>query len=394
MINQRIQSKVAASSKQRHNSLINKASHRRALLPTTENVAKIEFSPTGTYDDKTDLNVVHGHVLNSFKKKKDQIPSLELQKTALEREFIKPMYTIVERNVMFGKITKIAEQIKQSGSAEDQEEYLERTSRILFEWKKIHEMSNQKVFGVAENFSPELLSLVRVFIQIASQYCPDLDMTLGVKNKPNACPYCRNEYTQSETEKIICETCNIYQANLHVNVTYGDIDRINSSNVNNYHNEENFDKAIDVLRGNVEAVYPKDFFKLCDDYCERKELSKSALLPETARIMFKELNYTNYDVVHLFLYQYIDRPLLNFEELIPRIKQDNKRFSQAYEKVKECRDSALNAQLVLYLLLRRIKFPCRRGDFKIPNTLEILRSSERNARRAFELLGWPYIDLS
>lgn len=378
---------------QKKGSLLAKPSFCKALIPSEDERAKIEFSPTGTYDDKTDLTIIHEFILEHFRKKKDSVDTLQQSYNKLAEEIRKDEYSIIEKKQMDNKLIKLRSMIKEYSSDEQMNEYNERIERIYGEWKSLREKTNKNIFGVEDVFSPQLLSLVRTFIQTASEYCKDLDMSLGVKNKFGFCPYCRMEYNQSDPEKIICETCNIYENHLNINVTYGDIDRINSSNVNNYHNEENFEKAIDILRGNVEANYPPDFFKKCDDYCNRHNIDKKTLLPEHARLLFKELKYSDYDTVHLFLYQYIERELLNFDKYIPVIKQDNKIFSPVYEEVKEDRESALNAQFVLFLLLRRRGFPCRRGDFKIPNTPDILRSSEKNARKAFEKLGWTYESL-
>lgn len=378
---------------QKKGSLLSKSSFCTALIPSNEERAKIEFSPTSVYDDKTDLTIIHEYVINNFKTQKKNIPTLEQTISQIEAEMKKEDYTIIEKKQMFNKINKLKDTIKEYKSDEQLNEYNERIERIYGEWKRLKVKINKNIFGVQEIFSPQMLSLVRTFIQTASEYCKDLDMSLGIKNKYGFCPYCRTEYNQSDPEKIICEICNIYENHLNINVTYGDIDRINSSNVNNYHNEENFEKAIDILRGNVEANFPKGFFEKCDEYCNRHNIDKKTLLPEHARLLFKELKFSDYDTVHLFLYQYIERELLNFDKYIPIIKQDNKIFSPVYEEVKEDRESALNAQFVLFLLLRRRGFPCRRGDFKIPNTPDILRSSEKNARKAFEKLGWEYESL-
>jgi len=296
---------------------------------------------------------------------------------------------------MENKIAALEKEKKQLITQEKLKDYIDRITPIYDQWRKIKQNEgNVHKLGSEKKFDSEKFALVSSFVQIASDYSP-LNLSFKPLAKDDICPYCRKPYSSDEENKIICYTCVIFEDKLNNTNSYN-IGRVNGSNTIGYINRENFMKAINNYQGKHECMFPDKIFIDMEKYCEQNKVNKCNLTYEKTRQIFKILGYSDfYDQIYLFLFMFSEKPLPNISMYESQILQDYDLFFQKFNIIKgDERDSGLNAQYLLFILLKRrgIKSNKDIGEFKIPDTRNILLDSENIARRVFQELGWTFED--
>ena len=366
-----------------------------SLLPQAAQKNEISFSATGSYDEETDIHEIHRYVLEEFQVAAKQIPRLTKEIQDLTLKLTSGQLRVVDAKQFQSAIEKLQKEIQLRISEEKSKEYLERVSPILEEWALLREKEGPYFkFGEEKKFSPAKLSLIRSFIQVATEYS-HLDLTLKPILTSGVCPYCRRPF-EDEDGKIVCYECGLYQDLLTHEAEFSDLPRINGASNNNYVNRETFLKALCYFQGKQKVDFPPELWIVFDDHCAFNHVHKATLNYEQTRPMFKSIGYSGFfDDINLFLFmhQEIRRKLPDVSEYEALIIQDYDQFSQKYAEIKgDERDSALNAWYLLYILCRRRRIPCSRSDLKMPDTPAIRISNDNIARRVFEALDWTFED--
>lgn len=384
-----------SKTKQRKNrSLVGHSSIRTAMATKNSKNDKISFSPNGYYDENTDIMEVDQYVKDYFKNRQTQIPGIDKQIQEKRDELGRGKLSVVDKSWIISEIKALEEDKEKLISVQPFYEYQEKISPIIGEWKTLILSKGPYVrFGEEKKFCPGKLSLIRNFIQVASNYAP-LNLTMLSTNEPDHCSICRNPYSQDSEGKFICEGCGIYQDFLINSSDYSDLGRVSTGNGNDYNNQETFIKALMNYQGKQDAEFPDGIFEEFTDYCNRSKINMSTLNQETTRPIFKKLGYRDsYEDINLFLFILIQRPLPDVTQYETILLQDYDLFSQKYNEVKKHdRESALGAQYVLFILMIRRKIPCKREDFRLADTPSIRISNDNMARRVFRELGWIFKD--
>lgn len=382
-------------SRSRGRSLLERASVRKSLLPQADQKSAISFSSTGNYDEETDIHEIHRYVLEQFQNQAKEVPRLTKEINELKAKLESGQLRVVDVKLIQSMIDKLQKEIQTRISEEKRKEYLERISPILEEWDLLREKEGPYFkFGEEKKFSPAKLTLIRSFIQVATEYS-SLDLTLKPIQASGVCPYCRKPF-EDEDGKIVCYECGFYQDSLTYEAEFSDLPRINGASNNNYVNRETFLKALCCYQGKQKVDFPAELWVKFDDYCAFNHVQKSGLNYERTRPIFKSIGYSGFfDDINLFLFmhQEIRKKLPDIGEYESLIIQDYDQFTQKYAEIKgDERDSALNAWYLLYILCRRRRIPCNRCDLKMPDTPAIRISNDNIARKVFEALDWTFED--
>lgn len=386
---------LGLSRKPKGRSLLERDSVRATLIPKSAQKTEIVFSPVGNYDDDTEIYIIHKYVLEHFQNQNREIPTLRKQIDELKAKQNSGQLRVVDLKLVQAEIKKIETTIEKQFSEEKSREYLERISPILEEWTALRKSEGPFFkFGDIKRFCPVKLSLVRNFIQIATEYVP-LNLTLKPCFKTGLCPYCRKPF-EDEDGKIVCYDCGLYTDALTYEAEFGDLSRINGASNNNYINRETFMKALCCYQGKQKAEFPPELRIKFDEHCRFNHINKKELNYEKTRPIFKSISYSGFfDDINLFLSMHpeIQRRLPDLSDSESLIIQDYDQFSQKYADIKgDERDSALNAWYLLYILCRRRGFQCDRHDLKMPDTPAIRISNDNIARKVFESLDWTFED--
>jgi hypothetical protein len=377
-------------------SLVERNSMRMNLLPQTVAKEELKFSPTGYYDENTDINDIHKYVTKYFENISKDVPEINQKINSLRGRLSRERLQMIDRNLIQSQISKLEKQQIELTDGEKYKEYIDRTFSILEEFNSLQEKETPHFhFGEEKKFSPDKLCHIRAFIQIASDYTP-LNLTLRPANRTGLCPYCRMPFADDEDDKIICYDCGIYQDSFSISADFTGLLNLNGANNNNYMNKETFDKCKKCYQGQQSAEFSPELRKDFDKYCQINRIVKSNLSYETTRPIFKEIKYPGYyeDInLFLFMHEEIRRPLPNISEHEADIDRDYDQFYQKFIEIKgDERDSGLNAWYLLLILLIRRNIPCNKCDIKVPETISIRLANDNIARKVFNALGWQFKD--
>jgi hypothetical protein len=176
-------------------------------------------------------------------------------------------------------------------------------------------------------------------------------------------------------------------------VSYSDLSKVNTSNNNDYHSKENFNNAYLCHQGRIPIEFPSDLTEKVNNYCLINHINRNKITPELMYEIFKKIGYKNYKALNLFLFNYNNYPLNDYSDKDQIIFADHELFSQMYEKVKEEeRSSSMNAQYLIYILLRKNGIKCNPKDFRIPETPKTFLEIETLAKKTFKALGWTWFE--
>lgn len=267
------------------------------------------------------------------------------------------------------------------------ERFLLKTKKPLDEWRVLRDQPI--VFGGNSENDQDRLKAVQRYIEAASRF-----VNLGLRKKEvlknTHCPSCGQEYT-IEPEYFICLTCRSYEQRFTSHVSYGDKERINTSNQNTYDNSESFMPALQRYQGIENIEFPNGMNEKITEWCQKNQIDPKDLRPPMALIAMQQCKYNDYyKNVLAFLNRFNGYPLPNIREHVPKIIADYQLFRAEYDKVKKPSESSLNAQYMIYILLRRHKIPLRQEDLKIPKTVDIRKKNDAIAGPIFRKLGWEF----
>ena len=95
-----------------------------------------------------------------------------------------------------------------------------------------------------------------------------------------------------------------------------------------------------------------------------------------------------YDHLNVILNEMWGWLLPDISHLEDQIMEDYDVSQRVYETLPKDRKSSLNSQFRLYKHLRRLGFPCKSKDFRIPATHDILEFHNTIWAKICEILDW------
>ena len=124
-------------------------------------------------------------------------------------------------------------------------------------------------------------------------------------------------------------------------VSFADMGRINTGNINNYSEEETFDWAMICFQGKQNVNIPQIVWERVDLYVASKDVKKAILKPVDMIALFQKIGYTEYENVNIFLSLYNGWTLPDISQMEDRLRQINRVFIQKYEEVKVDRQDSV-----------------------------------------------------
>nr|QBK91580.1 MAG: late transcription factor 3-like protein [Pithovirus LCPAC302] len=388
----------------------------------------------GTY--KYDFNIleIHNIIMRQFDHKKLEIDKLR-KKLSEKKEKLNERHNMVERKNILRIIDKIKKDVETILSNEEFKQYIKRIKPLIDEYSLIGTISN--VISFTKNKKDESDSseelpedpetqkrrqdLIFDFLEIARKYIK-IDLIREVK-EGNNCPVCGIKLEEDEDNKddgiSVCPKCGIERISVVRSKFYQDNARTNNAG-NNYEDRANFKKVLMRKQGKEPDKPPKELYKILDNYFREKELPKIDIhntgCPKyisskqirqmklssdgekkgTSRnLMYKALKDTGnsnyYDHIDIILYEMWGWKLYDFSHLEDAIMDDYDKSQRVYETLPKDRKSSMNSQFRLYKHLKRLGFPCKSKDFRIPTTHDILEFHENIWSKICDHIGWKNI---
>ena len=205
---------------------------------------------------------------------------------------------------------------------------------------------------------------------------------------------------------FVCEKCGyVSTTSTHTSISYKDIDRVNISSKYTYDRRTHFRDCINQFQGKQNATIDD---KVLEDIIQQlvlhglvqsnyKEVPKSIAFKDISKeqilIFLKETGHTkHYEDVVLIFHHLTDKPAPDISHLENDLLRDFDMLADLYDKKfkNSERKNFINTQYVLFQLLRRHKYPCRKEDFNILKTIDRKYYHDTICAELFITLGWNF----
>jgi len=296
--------------------------------------------------------------------------------------------------------------------------YIMEVTPILESYKQMLTQPKKISFMVKKDTDQqEVRSIVKNYLSILKQYnidYGDLDDIVSKNNKSpikrKECKKCKssqdfvfNEYNNVE----ICELCGTQEEKSYKSSSYKDISRVNISNKYTYERRIHFKDCINQYQGKQNSTIDQKVYKDIEKQLELHGLIDNVPgIPKTARfakvnkehilLFLKETGHSkHYEDIVLIYYNITGKKIDDISHLEDKLMEDFDQISNVYDQKfkftgKIDRKSFINTQYVLFQLLRRHKYPCKREDFNMLKTLDRKSFHDDIVKEIFEHLNFNF----
>lgn len=231
-----------------------------------------------------------------------------------------------------------------------------------------------------------------------------------IKNNLKSCSCIMSQDNQYliHDNNFVCEICGVVNNQLKSTVSYKDIDRINLSTKYTYDRKTHFRDCISQFQGKQNSYIPKEVYEhiytemiqlglIPNNYSELpKSIVFENITKEQILLFMKQLGYSKYyeDIV-LIYHEITGKNTPDITHLENDLLKDFDLLTELYDKQikkekKTSRKNFINTQYVLYQLLRRHKYPCKKEDFNILKTIDLKYHHDTICQELFQILGWNF----
>lgn len=212
----------------------------------------------------------------------------------------------------------------------------------------------------------------------------------------------------SHDNMYVCGSCGyiLEQDTMASNsVSFKDIHRVNLVSKYLYDRITHFKDCINQFQGKQNSTIDQ---KVYDDLLEQflshnlipvgymsmpKEIAFQEITKEHIMLFLKECRHTkHYEDVVLIHSHFTGAPVPDITHLENQLLHDFELLTTLYDKKYRHQDrkNFINTQYVLYQLLKRHKYPCRKEDFNILKTIDRKFYHDNICKNLFEELGWNF----
>jgi hypothetical protein len=345
----------------------------------------------------------------------------------------KNLYNNVVDNKASSEVIKdIENKLKECELSQDDNQfcfYLIRAIPLIDEFKKAQKKQNKIYFFNKDNKENknednELIhQILNNYLNLVQNYFPEDYKNLSCdkmkitqetesfeKMEKQKCQICNNELDKFliYDNHFVCENCGFVSNTTHSNISYKDIDRVNLSSKYTYDRRSHFRDTINQFQGKQNANIPKAIYdSLIEQFVlhgivseNYKSLSKEEAFKNVTKehiiLFLKEIKHTkHYEDVTLLHYQITGKPTPNIGHLENQLLNDFDQLIEVYDKKFKHleRKNFINTQYVLYQLLKRHKYSCKKEDFNMLKTVDRKYYHDTICSELFQELGWSFTAL-
>ena len=291
--------------------------------------------------------------------------------------------------------------------------YIMDTVSIISDYKKLLDQPKKiSFFGKTDQSSKVKNKLIKDYLEKIKKYNIDINDYQDKEQKKKkeeeifVCSFCnnKNNYQVIDLRIYICEDCGNQIEHIGNSSSYTDVSRVNISSKYTYERRVHFRDCINQYQGKQNSTINEKVYKdleeqfrlhgLLNDDPNHKfdNINKEHIL-----LFLKELGYTkHYEDVFLIYYKLTDKKPNDISYLEQKLMDDFDTLSVLYDqKFKQTkrldRKNFINTQYVLYQLLRKYKYPCKKEDFNILKTLDRKSFHDEICMELFTELGWNFV---
>lgn len=228
----------------------------------------------------------------------------------------------------------------------------------------------------------------------------------------NYCFSCGNDeedkFEIDDFNRQTCLNCSSQQQSIEIGISHNHYSRVNVIGKFIYNRVLHFQDCIKQYQGKQNCKIPEQVLKdletkflayrllLTDG--ETQQIKYSKITCNFIMIFLKELKYTKqYENVNLIYFILTNKRVDDISHLEEQLVEDFKELAFLYDEIhgkdKEeelQRKNFLNAQYLLFQLLRRHGHPCKKENFAILKTVDRKKSHDDICKNLFNKLGWKH----
>lgn len=284
---------------------------------------------------------------------------------------------------------------------------LESYKQMIIAPKKISFMAKK------QNDNQDIRTVVKSYLEILKVYnihYADLEDIVAKNNKSpvkrKECKKCQSaqefiydEYTNVE----ICELCGSQEEKSYKSSCYKDISRVNISNKYTYERRVHFKDCINQYQGKQNSSIDDKVYRDLESQLELHGIVHtgepdhfSNVTKEHILLFLKETGHSkHYEDVVLIYHKLTGKKVDDISHIEDTLMEDFDKISNVYDQKfkftgKIDRKSFINTQYVLFQLLRKHKYPCKRTDFNMLKTLDRKSFHDDIVKEIFEHLGFNF----
>lgn len=286
----------------------------------------------------------------------------------------------------------------------DFSELMERHKKIIpnkvsFVKKKIIEKEEETV-----NISKDYLEILKKY---NIEYKELEDLTKTKRREKRLCTNCgcKEFLFQIEQNLEICEGCGKQEEKSYKSLSFKDISRVNMSNKYTYERRIHFKDCMNQYQGKQNSTIHEKVYEDLEEQFRLHGLLNNSLdkkqkferiTKEHILLFLKETKHSkHYEDVVLIYHKMTDKKVDDISHIENQLMEDFDKISNLYDKRykftgKVDRKSFINTQYVLFQLLRRHKYPCKKEDFNMLKTLDRKSFHDEIVKDLFEQLDFNF----
>ena len=355
-----------------------------------------------------DIIKIHKGILKWFENEKEKIQILEtrlnalktLQNTLKEKDFEKDIKVLEDEIKSLNSSEKLLYyNIQVIPLIQAYKKELNRPIKMNFLGKKIKPDTTER-----DKIATKILSIIR---ELGFDEYELENANIFDEKSDNYCEKC--EKTTPDIigkNMMVCSVCGVEKNIFYSSFSYNDIERINITSRYTYDRRIHFRDCINQFQGKQNSTIPDKVYEDIKELLHKHnlinenggtKLQKYKKVTKKHIFMFlKECKYSKYyEDINLIYKNITDKPLPDISHLEEQLMKDFDILSELYDKEyvqnkKITRKNFINTQYVLYQLLNRHKFPCKKSDFNFLKTTERKQFHDTICSNLFNKLGWNH----
>ena len=358
-----------------------------------------------------DIFSIDKKIRDSWNKKKEEIQNIDIQTQELEeiKKTNDNMSTHVIRDIE-EKIRKLNQQkIDIENINNIQNFYIMDFSELVEQNKylipnKISFMGKSK--KQSNDLSKTYLDILKKYDIEYKEFEDIIEKNKKIEKKNCSCGF-SSFINQTEQNLEICENCGKQEEKSYKSLSYKDISRINMSSKYSYERKIHFKDCINQFQGKQNSTIDEKVFKdleeqfqlhglLIGDKDTPKKVRFQNITKEHILLFLKENGQSkHYEDVILIYNRMTGKKVDDISYLENQLMEDFDKISNLYDKKfkftgKIERKSFINTQYILFQLLRRHKYPCKKEDFNMLKTLDRKSFHDDIVKELFESLNFNF----
>lgn len=273
--------------------------------------------------------------------------------------------------------------------------------------KILKDHQNQK-----EQIKKEFLDKLREYTNLRQFELMIREYTNLPKSSPPPCVCGNKTEFIKDDDRAVCALCSAEQSLICNTSSFSDVGRVNMASKYTYNRKVHFRDCIIQYQGKQKTHIPEEIYTLLQTKLQHLDLINTQSSDKLKRYekvsralvltMLKELELKKfYDDIVLIHHTLTGQKCDNIEYLEDALLEDFDKLTETYDNLytntvdasgdkPTKRKNFINAQFVLYQLLKKHGHPCNEMDFITLKTSERKRFHHTICKELFSILGWKY----